>query len=39
MAKWHLPALDEALNVPTQEQANYTGVKVEGPFKGGDYLY
>ena len=33
----HPPALGTALDVPTQEQANYTGVKVEGTVKGGHF--
>ena len=35
----HPPALGTALDVPTQEQANYTGVKVQGPFKSGHHGY
>ena len=31
------PVLGETPNVLTQEQSDFSGVKVEGPFKGGDY--
>ena len=37
VANLHPPALGAALNVPTQEQAHYTGVKVQGSVKGGHY--
>ena len=39
MANLHLPALGAALNVPTQEQADHTSVKVKGPFNGGHYRF
>merc|ERR1712202_128226 len=39
VARLHLPALGAQLTVPTQEQADYIGVKVEGPFKGTNYRY
>merc|ERR1712135_1734 len=39
VAKLHLPALGAELTVLTQEQADYIGVKVEGPFKGPHYRY
>ena len=35
----HPPALGKALDVPTQEQANFSGVKVQGPFKSGHHVY
>merc|ERR1711971_495750 len=39
VASLHLPALGAELTVPTQEQADYIGVKVSGPFKGDTYRY
>merc|ERR1719488_218918 len=39
VASLHLPALGAQLTVPTQEQADYIGVKVSGPFKGDTYRY
>jgi len=39
VATLHLPALGAVLTVPTQEQADYIGVKVAGPFKGDTYRY
>merc|ERR1712238_199565 len=39
VAALHLPALGAVLTVPTQEQADYIGVKVSGPFKGDTYRY
>ena len=39
VANLHLLELDAALNVPTQEHADYSGFKVEGPFKGGHFQY
>merc|ERR1711865_332314 len=39
VAKLHLPALGAELTVPTQEQADYIGVKMTGPFKGDHYRY
>merc|ERR1711988_1678292 len=38
-AKLHLPALGAELTTLTKEQADYIGVKVEGPFKGDTYRY
>merc|ERR1712232_884175 len=39
VASLHLPALGAQLTVPSQEQADYIGVKVTGPFKGDTYRY
>merc|ERR1712125_133477 len=39
VAKLHLPSLGAKLTTLTQEQADYIGVKVEGPFKGANYRY
>merc|ERR1712079_703999 len=39
VARLHLPALGAELTVPTQEQADYIGVKKEGPYKGDTYRY
>merc|ERR1711877_83815 len=39
VAALHLPALGAELTTPTQEQADYIGVKVTGPFKGDTYRY
>merc|ERR1712206_5075 len=39
VARLHLPALGAVLTVPSQEQADYIGVKVNGPFKGDTYRY
>merc|ERR1712063_194104 len=39
VASLHLPALGAVLTVPTQVQADYIGVKVNGPFKGDTYRY
>merc|ERR1719408_153894 len=39
VARLHLPALGAELTVPTQERADYIGVKVSGPFKGDTYRY
>jgi len=39
VARLHLPALGAQLTVPTQQQADYIGVKVTGPFKGDTYRY
>merc|ERR1719475_35351 len=39
VARLHLPALGAELTVPAQEQADYIGVKVAGPFKGDTYRY
>merc|ERR1712039_14382 len=35
----HLPALGAQLTKLTKEQADYIGVKVDGPFKGDTYRY
>merc|ERR1712205_122681 len=39
VARLHLPALGANLTVPSKEQADYIGVKVEGPFKPNTYRY
>jgi len=39
VAALHLPHLGAVLTVPTAEQAEYIGVKVNGPFKGDTYRY
>merc|ERR1711964_399913 len=39
VARLHLPALGANLTTLTKEQAEYLGVKVEGPFKGNHYRY
>merc|ERR1712207_54167 len=39
VAKLHLPALGAHLTVPSKEQADYIGVKVEGPYKPNTYRY
>merc|ERR1711933_535864 len=39
VAKLHLGALGAELTVLTQEQADYIGVKVDGPFKPDTYRY
>merc|ERR1712072_490068 len=39
VAKLHLPALGAHLTVPSKEQADYIGVKVEGPYKPTTYRY
>merc|ERR1711861_76687 len=39
VARLHLPALGASLTTLTKEQADYIGVKVEGPFKGPHYRY
>merc|ERR1712190_438896 len=39
VAALHLPALGAQLTVPSQEQADYIGVKVTGPYKGDTYRY
>merc|ERR1712005_93858 len=39
VASLHLPALGADLTVLSQEQADYIGVKVTGPFKGDTYRY
>jgi len=39
VARLHLPALGAQLTTLTKDQADYIGVKVEGPFKGAAYRY
>merc|ERR1719433_393827 len=39
VAKLHLPALGAHLTTLTQEQADYIGVKADGPFKTDTYRY
>merc|ERR1712007_102145 len=39
VARLHLPALGASLTTLSKEQADYIGVKVEGPFKGDTYRY
>merc|ERR1712213_48707 len=39
VARLHLPALGAELTKLSKEQADYIGVKVEGPFKGSQYRY
>ena len=39
VAKLHFLALGPELTVLTQEQADYIGLKVEIPLKGGHYRY
>merc|ERR1712203_701615 len=39
VARLHLPALGAVLTTLSKEQADYIGVKVEGPFKGDTYRY
>merc|ERR1712232_275402 len=39
VARLHLPALGAELTELSKEQADYIGVKVEGPFKGDSYRY
>merc|ERR1711985_180827 len=39
VARSHLPALGANLTTLSKEQADYIGVKVEGPFKGDTYRY
>merc|ERR1712061_4223 len=39
VASLHLPALGASLTKLSKKQAEYIGVKVEGPFKGGHYRY
>merc|ERR1711887_466579 len=39
VARLHLPALGAQLTTLSQEQADYIGVKVAGPFKGDTYRY
>jgi len=39
VARLHLPSLGAHLTTLTKEQADYIGVKVDGPFKGAHYRY
>merc|ERR1712171_9523 len=39
VASLHLPALGAEMTILTQEQADYIGVPVTGPFKGPNYRY
>jgi len=39
VAALHLPALGAEMTILTQEQADYIGVPVTGPFKGSSYRY
>ena len=39
VAALHLPALGANLTKLTKEQADYIGVKVEGPYKPTTYRY
>merc|ERR1719235_451109 len=39
VAALHLPSLGAELTVLSKEQADYIGVKVEGPYKGDHYRY
>jgi len=39
VARLHLPALGAELTVLSNDQAEYIGVKVEGPFKKYEYRY
>eukprot|EP00928_Gymnodinium_smaydae_P037458 TRINITY_DN259_c0_g1_i11.p1 TRINITY_DN259_c0_g1~~TRINITY_DN259_c0_g1_i11.p1 ORF type:complete len:141 (+),score=38.92 TRINITY_DN259_c0_g1_i11:34-423(+) len=39
VAKLHLPSLGAHLTTLTKEQADYIGVKAEGPFKPNTYRY
>merc|ERR1711941_88683 len=39
VARLHLPALGAQLTELTQEQADYIGVKIEGPYKSDTYRY
>jgi adenosylhomocysteinase len=39
VARLHLPALGAHLTTLSKEQADYIGVKVEGPYKGSAYRY
>merc|ERR1711964_330509 len=39
VARLHLPALGADLTTLSKDQADYIGVKVEGPFKGDTYRY
>merc|ERR1711879_980729 len=39
VARLHLPALGAQLTTLSQEQADYIGVKIEGPYKADTYRY
>ena len=39
VARLHLDKLGAKLTVLSQEQADYIGVQVEGPYKGENYRY
>merc|ERR1712063_124598 len=39
VAALHLPALGAEMTKLSQEQADYIGVKIDGPFKGATYRY
>merc|ERR1711998_767770 len=39
VARLHLPALGAELTTLSKDQADYIGVKVEGPYKGEQYRY
>merc|ERR1712076_96870 len=39
VARLHLPALGAQLTALSKDQADYIGIKQEGPFKGGHYRY
>jgi len=39
VARLHLPALGAELTTLSKEQADYIGVKVDGPYKGSTYRY
>jgi adenosylhomocysteinase len=39
VARLHLPSLGAELTTLSKEQADYIGVKVDGPFKGDTYRY
>ena len=39
VARLHLKAFDAKLTIMSEEQANYVGFNVEGPFKKDDYKY
>merc|ERR1711953_1064238 len=39
VARLHLPALGAEMTTLSKEQADYIGVKVDGPFKGDTYRY
>ena len=39
VARLHLEHLDADLTILTKDQADYIGVKVEGPFKKDKYRY